>query len=120
MIPRTIHYCWFGDKEKPAEVLRMIANWQKHCPGYEIKEWNENNFDIRLNRYCEEAYATKKWAFVSDVARLWALVHEGGVYMDTDVELVRPLDRLLLFRIRRNSMGRNEPDRSRTLPLFLH
>ena len=63
MIPRTIHYCWFGDKEKPAEVLRMIANWQKHCPGYEIKEWNENNFDIRLNRYCEEAYATKKWAF---------------------------------------------------------
>ena len=81
MIPRTIHYCWFGDKEKPAEVLRMIANWQKHCPGYEIKEWNENNFDIRLNRYCEEAYATKKWAFVSDVARLWALVHEGGVYM---------------------------------------
>ena len=48
MIPRTIHYCWFGDKEKPAEVLRMIANWQKHCPGYEIKEWNENNFDIRL------------------------------------------------------------------------
>ena len=95
MIPRTIHYCWFGDKEKPAEVLRMIANWQKHCPGYEIKEWNENNFDIRLNRYCEEAYATKKWAFVSDVARLWALVHEGGVYMDTDVELVRPLDRLL-------------------------
>ena len=95
MIPRTIHYCWCGDKEKPAEVLRMIANWQKHCPGYEIKEWNENNFDIRLNRYCEEAYATKKWAFVSDVARLWALVHEGGVYMDTDVELVRPLDRLL-------------------------
>lgn len=66
MIPRTIHYCWFGDKEKPAEVLRMIANWQKHCPGYEIKEWNENNFDIRLNRYCEEAYATKKWAFVSE------------------------------------------------------
>ena len=52
MIPRTIHYCWFGDKEKPAEVLRMIANWQKHCPGYEIKEWNENNFDIRLHRYC--------------------------------------------------------------------
>ena len=64
MIPRTIHYCWFGDKEKPAEVLRMIANWQKHCPGYEIKEWNENNFDIRLihqhRRYM--VYICYKWA----------------------------------------------------------
>ena len=98
MIPRTIHYCWFGGKEKPAEVLRMITSWQKHCPGYEIKEWNESNFDIRLNRYCEKAYAAQKWAFVSDVARLWALVHEGGIYMDTDVELVRPLDRLLTNR----------------------
>ena len=95
MIPKIIHYCWFGGKEKPEEVLRMIASWKKHCPDYEIKEWNESNFDIHLNRYTEEAYQQKKWAFVSDVARLWALVHEGGIYMDTDVEVVRPLDNLL-------------------------
>lgn len=95
MIPKIIHYCWFGGKEKPKDVLRMIASWKKHCPDYEIKEWNETNFDIHINRYCEEAYQQKKWAFVSDVARLWALYHEGGIYMDTDVEVVRPLDPLL-------------------------
>ena len=96
MIPKIIHYCWFGGKEKPEDVLKMIASWKKHCPDYEIKEWNETNFDIHLNRYTEEAYQQKKWAFVSDVARLWALVHEGGIYMDTDVEVIRPLDNLLV------------------------
>lgn len=95
MIPKIIHYCWFGGKEKPEDVLKMIASWKKHCPDYEIKEWNETNFNIHLNRYTEEAYQQKKWAFVSDVARLWALVHEGGIYMDTDVEVIRPLDNLL-------------------------
>ena len=95
MIPKIIHYCWFGGKEKPEDVLKMIASWKKHCPDYDIKEWNETNFDIHLNRYTEEAYQQKKWAFVSDVARLWALVHEGGIYMDTDVEVIRPLDNLL-------------------------
>ena len=95
MIPKIIHYCWFGGKEKPEDVLKMIASWKKHCPDYEIKEWNETNFDIHLNRYTEEAYQQKKWAFVSDVARLWALVYEGGIYMDTDVEIIRPLDNLL-------------------------
>ena len=95
MIPKTIHYCWFGGKEKPEGVLRMIASWRKHCPDYEIREWNETNFDIHLNRYTEEAYKQQKWAFVSDVARLWALVHHGGIYMDTDVEVVRSLDGLL-------------------------
>ena len=95
MIPKIIHYCWFGGKEKPEDVLKMIASWKKHCPDYEIKEWNETNFDIHLNRYTEEAYQQKKWAFVSDVARLWALVYEGGIYMDTDVEMIRPLDNLL-------------------------
>ena len=74
----------------------MIASWKKHCPDYEIKEWNETNFNIHLNRFTEEAYQQKKWAFVSDVARLWALVHEGGIYMDTDVEVIRPLDNLLV------------------------
>ena len=95
MIPKIIHYCWFGGKEKPEEVLRIITSWKKHCPDYEIKEWNEGNFDIHLNRYCEEAYQQKKWAFVSDVARMWALNEYGGIYMDTDVEVVRPLDDLL-------------------------
>ena len=95
MIPRKIHYCWFGGKEKPQEVLRFIETWRRHCTDYEIKEWNEKNFDVHLNRYTEEAYNAGKWAFVSDVARLWALVHEGGIYMDTDVEVVRPLDELL-------------------------
>lgn len=96
MIPNIIHYCWFGGKEKPEDVTKMIASWKKHCPDYEIKEWNETNFNIHLNRYTEEAYQQKKWAFVSDVARLWALVHEGGIYMDTDVEVIRPLDNLLV------------------------
>ena len=95
MIPRKIHYCWFGGKEKPAEVLRYMDTWQKHCPDYEIKEWNESNFNINLNRYTREAYDAGKWAFVSDVARLWALVNDGGIYMDTDVEVMRSLDALL-------------------------
>ena len=95
MIPKIIHYCWFGGKEKPEDVLKMIASWKKHCPDYEIKEWNETNFDIHLNRYTEEAYQQKKWAFVSDVVRMWVLHEYGGIYMDTDVEIVRPLDCLL-------------------------
>lgn len=95
MIPKIIHYCWFGGKEKPDEVKRLIGTWKKHCQGYVIKEWNESNFDINQYVYCWDAYQHKKWAFVSDVARLWALYHEGGIYMDTDVEVLRPLDDLL-------------------------
>lgn len=95
MIPKIIHYCWFGGKEKPETVLRMIRTWQKHCPDYQLKEWNETNFNIHINCYCEEAYAQRKWAFVSDVARMYALYNEGGIYMDTDVEVVRPLEPLL-------------------------
>lgn len=95
MIPKIIHYCWFGGKEKPEEVQRMIASWKKHAQDYEIREWNETNFNIHLNRYTEEAYQQQKWAFVSDVARLYALVNHGGIYMDTDVEVVRPFNDLL-------------------------
>lgn len=95
MIPKIIHYCWFGGKEKPEEVKRLIDTWKKYCKGYVIKEWNESNFDINQYAYCRDAYQHKKWAFVSDVARLWALYHEGGIYMDTDVEVLRPLDNLL-------------------------
>ena len=95
MIPKIIHYCWFGGNTKPKDVERNLSTWHKYCPEYTIKEWNEQNFNIHINQYCEEAYAYKQWAFVSDVARLFALVHEGGIYMDTDVEVVRSFDDLL-------------------------
>lgn len=95
MIPKKIHYCWFGGKPKPDKVNKMIDSWKKYCPDYEIKEWNETNFDINTNLYCKEAYNLKKWAFVSDVARLYALYNEGGIYMDTDVEVIRTFDDLL-------------------------
>lgn len=95
MIPKKIHYCWFGGKPLPKDVQKYIDSWRKYCPDYEIKEWNEQNFDIHKNHYVEEAYEQKKWAFVSDVARIYALYTEGGIYMDTDVEVVRNLDSLL-------------------------
>ena len=95
MIPKIIHYCWFGGKEKPKSVIKMIASWRKYCPDYQIKEWNETNFDISINQYTQEAYKAKKWAFVSDVARLYAIYSEGGIYMDTDVEVVKSFDSLL-------------------------
>lgn len=95
MIPKIIHYCWFGDKNKSKSVMNMINSWKKYCPDYVIKEWNESNFDISLYKYCKEAYYANKWAFVSDVARLYALYTEGGIYLDTDVEVVKSLDSLL-------------------------
>ena len=95
MIPKKIHYCWFGGNPLPDSAKMCIESWHKFCPDYEIIEWNESNFDINCCDYASEAYAAKKWAFVSDVARLHALVTQGGVYMDTDVEVIRPLDHLL-------------------------
>lgn len=95
MIPKIIHYCWFGGKPLPAKVENMITTWKKHCPDYEIKQWNENNFDVYQNRYCREAYESEKWAFVSDYARLKVLFDYGGIYMDTDVEVVKPFDDFL-------------------------
>lgn len=92
MIYKKIHYCWFGGGKMPKDVITYIASWKKYCPDYVIKEWNESNFDIHCCRYVEQAYECKKWAFVSDVARLYALYHEGGIYLDTDVEIVKPLD----------------------------
>ena len=79
----------------PPLAVKCIQSWEKYCPGYEIKRWDENNFDINYNTYTKEAYTAKKWAFVSDVARLWALVNYGGVYMDTDCELIKPIDNFL-------------------------
>jgi len=95
MIPKIIHYCWFGSKSKPQNVLNYIESWRKFCPDFVIKEWNEDNFDVTQNIYSMEAYKNKKWAFVSDVARLSVLYYEGGIYMDTDVEVKKPLNELL-------------------------
>ena len=97
MIPKKIHYCWFGRGPKPKLAEKCIESWKKYCPGYEIKEWNEDNFNLHYNDYVWEAYEAKKWAFITDVVRLYALVNEGGIYMDTDVEVLKPLDSLLLY-----------------------
>lgn len=95
MIPKIIHCCWFGGSPKTDLAQRCIASWKRCCPDYEIREWDERNFDLDLNSYCRQAYDSRKWAFVSDVARIWALHRFGGIYMDTDVEVRRPLDPLL-------------------------
>lgn len=94
MIPKTIHYCWFGRGPKPELAKRCIESWKEYCPDYEIKEWNEDNFDLDMYPYVREAYDNRKFAFVTDVVRLYALLKEGGIYMDTDVEVLKPLDSL--------------------------
>lgn len=95
MIPKTIHYCWFGGKAKPKSVLKYIDIWKKLLPDFSIKEWNESNFDINRLPYTREAYQAGKYAFVSDVARLKALHDEGGVYFDTDVSVIKRFDDFL-------------------------
>lgn len=95
MIPKIVHYCWFGRGKKPARVLSCIESWHRLLPGYSFREWNEDNFDISRWPYAKEAYESRKFAFVSDVARLYALYTEGGIYLDTDVELLKPLDPFL-------------------------
>lgn len=97
MIPKVIHYCWFGKNPLPEMAKKCIGTWKKYCPDYEIIEWNEENFDIHYNDYVKEAYEAGKWAFVSDVVRLYVLVKYGGIYMDTDVEVIRSLDDLLQY-----------------------
>lgn len=95
MIPKIIHYCWFGGNPLPESAQKYIESWKKYCPDYEIKEWNEANFDLSSNAYVREAYEAKKWAFITDYVRLYAMVTEGGIYMDTDVEVTKPLDEFL-------------------------
>ena len=97
MIPKIIHYCWFGGNPLPELALRCIESWKKNCPDYEIRRWDESNFDLNYNDYVREAMEAKKWAFVTDVVRLYALVNYGGIYMDTDVEVLKPLDDLLSY-----------------------
>lgn len=95
MIPKVIHYCWFGGHPLPDLAKKCIESWKRYCPDYEIKEWNDRNFNIDCCDFVKEAYEAKKWAFVSDFARLYVVYNEGGVYLDVDVELVKSLDSLL-------------------------
>lgn len=96
MIPKTIHYCWFGGNPKPKLTKKCIRSWKRHCPDYEIVEWNESNYALsEAPLYVRQAYEAKKWAFVTDYVRLQVVYEHGGVYLDTDVELLRPLDNLL-------------------------
>lgn len=95
MIPKIIHYCWFGRGEKPASVKKCIDSWRRLCPDFEIREWNEDNCDYLAMPFMAEAYQAKKYAFVSDVMRLMVLEQYGGVYFDTDVEVVKDFSPLL-------------------------
>ncbi|MBQ8813393.1 MAG: polysaccharide pyruvyl transferase family protein [Lachnospiraceae bacterium] len=94
-IPKVIHYCWVGGNPKPQSVLYCIESWKRCCPDYEILEWNETNYDFTKNRYMHQAYEAKKWGFVPDYARLDIVYEHGGIYLDTDVEMVRSFDELL-------------------------
>lgn len=94
-IPKIIHYCWFGRGEKPEIVKQCIKSWEKILKDYEIREWNEDTFDISINDFVKEAYENKKYAFVSDYVRVYALYNFGGIYMDTDVEVFKSFDEYL-------------------------
>ena len=95
MIPKIIHYCWFGESDIPEKAVKCIASWKKHCPNYEIREWNDKNFPLdACPQYVRDARKAKKYAFVTDYVRLKVLYDYGGFYMDTDVELLKPLDPL--------------------------
>lgn len=96
-IPKIIHYCWFGRNTMPELAKKCMKSWKKVCPDYEIKCWTEDNFDINICPYVKEAYEKKQWAFVSDYARLWIVYQYGGIYLDTDVELVKNIDALLVY-----------------------
>ena len=95
MIPKIIHYCWFGNNKKPENVIQFINNWKEKLPNFKIMEWNEKNFDVNMLKYTKEAYKNKKYAFVSDVARIEALYEYGGVYLDTDIEIKKDFSHLL-------------------------
>lgn len=95
MIPKTIHYCWFGRGQMPKLALKCIGSWAIHLPGYQLKLWNEDNYDLSICAYVNEAYNARKYAFVTDYVRLDVLYNEGGIYMDTDVEVLKSLDNFL-------------------------
>lgn len=95
MIPKIIHYCWFGGNPLGEKEQRCIDSWKKYLPDYEIKLWNEENYDVEKNTYIKEAYQEKKFAFVSDYARFDVIYQYGGIYFDTDVEVIKPIDDIL-------------------------
>jgi len=95
MIPKIIHYCWFGNNPLPTTAINCINSWKRKLPDYEIMLWNESNFDVNQIPYIQEAYKAKKYAFVSDYARFYVLYHHGGIYLDVDVEVVKSLDSFL-------------------------
>lgn len=98
MIPKIIHYCWFGRGEMPELAKKCIASWHKYMPDWEYRLWNEDSFDVNIHPYTKEAYEAKKYAFVSDYVRLWVLEREGGLYFDTDVEVFKSFDDLLGYK----------------------
>lgn len=97
MIPKTIHYCWFGKNPLPPLAEKCIESWRNTNPEFMIARWDESNFDVNMCEFTRQAYEAKKWAFVSDVARLWVLSKHGGIYLDTDVELIKPIGELIKF-----------------------
>ena len=111
-IPKIIHYCWFGRNPKSELILKCMQSWQNYLPEYQVIEWNEDSFDIDSNNYVKQAYKAKKWAFISDYVRLYALYEHGGIYLDTDVEVFKSLDRFLehsAFSGFENYMGNLSP-----------
>lgn len=93
-IPKKIHYCWFGGNPLPKSAVKCIKSWKKYCPDYDIIEWNETNFDLNCNEYCRTMAKQKKWAFLTDYIRLKVVYEYGGIYLDTDVEIIKPIDSL--------------------------
>lgn len=112
-IPKKIHYCWFGGNSLPELAQKCIASWRKYEPDYEIIEWNESNFDVSCCDYVREAYEAKKWAFVSDYARFKILYDNGGLYFDTDVEIIKKFDDLI---VKGGFMGREEESSASVAP----
>lgn len=92
---KIIHYCWFGGTKKPKKIKKYFKTWKKYLPDYKIMEWNEENFDVNMTQFSKKAYENKKWAFVSDVARIYALYQYGGIYFDTDIEVTKKMDNIL-------------------------
>lgn len=116
MIPKIIHYCWFGGNPLPESAKKCIASWKKYLPDHQIKEWNEDNFDVNSIPYTQQAYEAKKYAFVSDYARFWILYKYGGLYFDTDVEIIKPLDDIIE---RGSFMGCEKPAAEGASPIQL-
>lgn len=95
MIPKKIHYCWFGGNPLPKYAKKYIASWEKYCPDFEIVQWDETNFDLNCHPFVQRAYETGNWAFVSDFARLKIIYENGGIYLDTDVEILKNFDAIM-------------------------